>query len=164
MRSNAAQQDVDALVGPDQAEAEDHRPLGPGELVGERLFVVEPGQVVEGAVGDHVDARAFDPEPLDQRPRAGLGVRDERIHPARRGAPAGEPRTARRRRVVHRPDARAAGKQRRVEPRQRQPLQVDDVGGARATAQPPHPGQMAGELRRPRPRSRRAPRPARRDR
>ena len=73
------EQHVDALVGADEPEAEDHRPLDRGELRGQRPLVGLVGEVVEGAVGDPVDAGRV----ADQRAQlvgAVLGVGDERVH------------------------------------------------------------------------------------
>ena len=70
------QQHVHALVGPQEAEHQHHRPVRHRErrLPGH----VEPGQ---RPVADDVDQRRIKPQLVPQPRRAVLGVHDDRVHP-----------------------------------------------------------------------------------
>ena len=82
------EQRVDALVGAQQAEEEDHRALGALQLGRQRLLLGQLGQVVEGAVGDHPDPRRVEADLVAQARGAVLGVGDDRVHRAEgRGGP-----------------------------------------------------------------------------
>ena len=61
-RAEGLEQGVDALVGAQQAEEEDHRALGALQLGRQRLLLRQPGEVVEGAVGDDPDAARVEPD------------------------------------------------------------------------------------------------------
>ena len=78
------EQGVDPLVGAQQAEEEDHRPLGPLQLGRQRLLLRQPGEVVEGAVGDDPDPRRVEADLVAQARGAVLGVGDDRVHARRR--------------------------------------------------------------------------------
>ena len=80
------EQGVDALVGAQQAEEEDHRSLGTLELGRQRLLLRQPRQVVEGAVVDDVHPARVEADLLAQPAGAVLGVGDRRRpSPRRRG-------------------------------------------------------------------------------
>ena len=82
---NASTQHVHALVRPHRRRST--APPGrstAAQLGGQRLLVRLAGEVVEGAVGDHVHALA-----AAEQLRAVAGVHDHRVHPL---APAGGPR------------------------------------------------------------------------
>ena len=74
------EQDVCALVGADEAEGEDHRALDLPQLLGQLHLVGLAGEVVEGAVGDHLDALGADLEVVGQPAGAVLGVDDHGVH------------------------------------------------------------------------------------
>ena len=74
------EQQVEALVGAEQAEEEDHRALGALELGRQRLLLGQAGEVVEGAVGDDADAGGVEADLVAQARGAVLGVGDDGVH------------------------------------------------------------------------------------
>ena len=149
IRANGLEQHVDALVRAHEAEAQDHRALDRGELGRQRSLVRLLGEVGEGAVGDRVHAAGVG----EQRAQLGgavLGVGDDGVH-AREQRPLARAARARDvgQRVVDGERARALGQQEAVEVGHAQPLQVDDVGGARVDAQAAHPRHVLGEAQAP---------------
>ena len=142
------EQRVEALVGAQQAEEEDHRALGALELGRQRLLLGQAGEVVEGAVGDDADAGRVEADLVAQARRAVLGVGDDRVHAAEEPAGGGDLAAAGlgRQDVVGGEQPRALRRQQvRVEGRHRQPLVVDDVG-VELAAQAQH---VAAGARRP---------------
>ena len=81
-RRERLEQVLDPLVGAQQPEEEDHRPLGPLQLGRQRLLVRQPGQVVEGAVGDDPHPAGSSADLVAQPRGAVLGVGDDRVHRA----------------------------------------------------------------------------------
>ena len=143
-----AQQGVDPLVGAQQAEEEDHRPLCPLELARQRLRVGDRGQVVEGAVGNHPHASGVEADLVAQARGAVLGVGDHSIHAIEDTASSAElaPARPRGRYVVggHHPGP-VRREQQGVERGNREPLVVDDVG-IDCAAEAQHVGQVLDEL------------------
>ena len=84
------EQGVDALVGAQQAEEEDHRPLRPLQLGRQRLLLRQPRQVVEGAVMDHADSGSGRSRPARAGARAPCSewAMTASIAPKARRAPA----------------------------------------------------------------------------
>ena len=89
------EQGVDALVGAQQAEEEDHRALGALQLGRQRLLLGQAGQVVEGAVGDHADPGGVEADLVAQPRGAVLGVGDDRVHAPKARRARGELAAAR---------------------------------------------------------------------
>ena len=142
------EQGVDALVGAQQAEEEDHRALGALQLRRQRLLLGQAGEVVEGAVGDDADPRRVEADLVAQAGGAVLGVGDDRVHRAEDAAGGGDLAAAR---VAaagcsgrSSPAAAAGGSSRASSAGHRQPLVVDDVGVAGARRKAQHVRQVLG--------------------
>ncbi len=106
------------------------------QLVGQRQLVgASAGQVLERAVVDHVHLRRVERRAVDELPAAVLGVDDDRVDASysRRWARAWPGRGSRGSRSWAVSTTGGAGSSARVEPLHVEPLEVHDVGGARAT-------------------------------
>jgi hypothetical protein len=138
------EEDVEPLVGAQEAEEEDDGPVGLGERERRRL---QPGEVVERAVRDDLDLAGVDAG-VGEPALAVAGVDDDRVDLvveaqlggalALRALLAGEDI------VGGEDDGLVAGQEALVEMLEGEPLEVDEVGGPRAQAQ--HVGDVLGEL------------------
>ena len=138
------EQGVDALVGTQEAEEEDHRVLRPGQLDRQRAWRGEVRQVVERAVRDHLDLRRVEADLVAEAGGGRLGVGDDGVEAVEVAVLGGELAglARRRQRVVEREHPRAVGvalaEQPAIEPRHRRPLPVLDVGGLEPVAHGQH--------------------------
>ena len=124
-------------------------PSGSPSSAGSGHLLIEPRQVVEGAVVDHADPLGVQTDLGAQPLGPVLGMGDHSVHPAE-GAPSRRhlaPARRRRQHVVggHHPRPRRRDQQ-RVEPGDRQPLVVKDVGIGTGAAEGEHVGQVLGHL------------------
>ena len=144
------EQDLDPLIGPQEPEEQNDREAVIAQLRRQRHVLGEAGQVVEGAVRDHVDLPLLDPARSStsrRRPYSECtddGV-DGVVQPSL-GAGLARARLAREQ-VVGGQDDWPRGEQAGVQPLQIEPLEVDDVGlAAREAAIAEHVRHVLGEL------------------
>ena len=106
------------------------------------------GEVLESAVRDHVHARGDDAELIDEPAAPGLGVHDHRVdraqQPACRRARRGRTSRGSTSCAVSTTRPRERPQQAPVEDRDRQPLEVHDVGARRAAGGAPAAAMSSG--------------------